>query len=105
MGEELYTQMDFFVHSFLTDRYNHRRVLSLVALENPSGVKNRNKKILWFSFLKEFTKVEIFMNRRQNSVDFIHTFLIIDGIFVNLLEYVKIVIGSAIDLVFKDKAV
>ena len=33
VGEEVYTQMGFFVQTILADRYNHRRELWVVSLE------------------------------------------------------------------------
>ena len=38
-GEELYTQMGFFVQTILADRYIHRRELRLVSLESLSSVE------------------------------------------------------------------
>ena len=49
-GEELYTQMGFFVQSILADRYSHRRELRLVSLESLSSVEYGSKKIFLFSF-------------------------------------------------------
>ena len=46
-GEELYTQMVFFVQSILADRYIHRRELRLVSLESSSSVKYGIKKIFF----------------------------------------------------------
>ena len=43
-GEELYTQMHFFVQSVLAVRYIHRRELRLVSLESLSSVEYGNKK-------------------------------------------------------------
>ena len=37
-GEELYTQMGFFVQTILADRYIHRRESRLVSLESLSSV-------------------------------------------------------------------
>ena len=37
-GEELYTEMGFFVQTILTDRYIHRTELRLVSLESSSSV-------------------------------------------------------------------
>ena len=39
-GEELYTQMGFFVQSILADRYIHRRELRLASLESLSSVEH-----------------------------------------------------------------
>ena len=39
-GEELYTQMEFFVQSIVADRYIHRRELRLLSLESLSSVEN-----------------------------------------------------------------
>ena len=44
-GEELYTQMGFFVQSVLADRYIHRRKLRPVSLESLSSVEYGIKKI------------------------------------------------------------
>ena len=44
-GEELYTQMGFFVQTILADRYNNRRVLWVISLESPSSVEYGIKEI------------------------------------------------------------
>ena len=44
-GEELYTQMGFFVQTILADRYIHRRELRLVSLGSLSSVEYKIKKI------------------------------------------------------------
>ena len=36
--EELYTHMDFFVQTILTDRYIHPRDLRVASLQSPSKV-------------------------------------------------------------------
>ena len=38
-GGGLYAQMVFFVQSFFTDRYIHRRGLCVVPLESPSSIE------------------------------------------------------------------
>ena len=53
-GEELYTQMGFFVQSILADRYNNRRELSVVSLESQSIVEYGIKKFFSiFAFYRE----------------------------------------------------
>ena len=37
-GEELYAQMGFFVQTILADRYNNRREMWVVSLQNPYSV-------------------------------------------------------------------
>ena len=51
MGEELYTQMSFFVQTILTDRYIHRREMSVVSLKSSSIVEFEIKKFFLISFL------------------------------------------------------
>ena len=49
VGEELYTQMGFFiVQSILADRYIHRREMWVVSLESWSRVEFKNKYIIYF---------------------------------------------------------
>ena len=59
-GEELYTQMGFFVQSILADRYIHRRELRLVSLESLSSVEYGIKKIfLIFFFDREISRFKL----------------------------------------------
>ena len=59
-GEELYSQMDFFVQTILSDRYIHRRQLRLVSLESLSSVEYGIKKIfLIFVFYGEYSRFEL----------------------------------------------
>ena len=44
-GEELYTQMGFFVQTDLVDRYIHRKEFSVVSLKSSSKVEFGIKKI------------------------------------------------------------
>ena len=53
VGEELYTQMGFFVQTILADRYNHRRELRVVSLKSPSSVKYG---ILIFVFYRQLSR-------------------------------------------------
>ena len=59
-GEELCTQMGFFVQSILADRYIHRRELRLVSLESLSSVEYGFKKIfLIFVFDREISRFKL----------------------------------------------
>ena len=58
MGEELYTQMVFFVQTILADRYIHRRELRMVSLESLSSVEYGIKKISIFVFYSELSRFE-----------------------------------------------
>ena len=59
-GEELYTQMSFFVQSILADRYIHRTELRLVSLESLSSVEYGIKKIfLIFVFDREISRFKL----------------------------------------------
>ena len=59
-GEELYTQMGFFVQSILADRYIHRRELTLVSLESLSSVEYGIKKIFsFFVFDREISRFNL----------------------------------------------
>ena len=51
MGDELYTQMVFFVQTILADRYNHRSELLVVSVESPPSVENEIKKVFFQIFL------------------------------------------------------
>ena len=53
-GEEVYTQMGFFVQTIFADRYIHRRELRLVLLGSSSSVEYGIKKIFTI-FKKIFT--------------------------------------------------
>ena len=58
-GEELYTQMVFFVQSILADRYIHRREMWVVSLKSSSSVEFETKKIfLNFIFFEELSRIE-----------------------------------------------
>ena len=50
MGEELYTQMVFFVQTVLADQCIHRRELRLVSLESSSSLEYGIKKIFLLFF-------------------------------------------------------
>ena len=57
-GEELHTQMGFFVQTFFADRYIHRRELWLVSLESLSSLEYGIDKIfLIFRFLEGVIEV------------------------------------------------
>ena len=57
-GEELYTQMGFFVLSNLADRYIHRREMCAVSLKSSSSVEFEIKKIdLNFVFFRGVIEV------------------------------------------------
>ena len=57
-GEELHTQMGFFVQTFFADRYIHRRELWLVSLESLSSLEyGINKIFLIFRFLEGVIEV------------------------------------------------
>ena len=58
-GEELYTQMVFFVQTIFADQYIHRRELGLVSLERSSSVECGIKKIffIFLIFLQGVTEV------------------------------------------------
>ena len=60
-GEELYTQMGFFVQSILADRYIHRRELRLVSLESLSSVEYGIKKIF---------QIFVFFSRSYRGLNF-----------------------------------
>ena len=56
-GEELYTQIGFFVQTILGDRYINHRELRLVSLESMSSVEYGIKKIFFFRFFyREFSE-------------------------------------------------
>ena len=62
-GEELYTQMGFFVQSNLTVRSIHRREMWVVSLKNCSSVENKIKKIFLISlFLKSYRGLKFCVN-------------------------------------------
>ena len=73
-GEELYTQMGFFVQTILADRYFHRRELRLVSLESSSRGEYGIKKIFYFRFLQGVIEVQTSEKSRVNSGVFIHIF-------------------------------
>ena len=59
-GEELYTQLVFFVQSIFADRYIHRRELRLVSLESLSSVKYGIKlTFLIFVFDREISRFKL----------------------------------------------
>ena len=59
-GEELYTQMGFFVQTILADRYNHRREVWVVSLKSWSSVEFKMKKIFWmFVPFEELSSIEV----------------------------------------------
>ena len=59
-GEELYTQMGFFVQTISADRYIHRRELKLVSLESSSRVEYGIKNILLiFVFYGELSRFKL----------------------------------------------
>ena len=108
-GEELYTQMVFFVQTILADRYNNRRELWVVPVESPSSVDYGIKKIFSiFAFYRELSRFKILwiLDVFQLSC-FIHIFtkfLSILTKFLSILsKYVRIVNCSVIDLISKDK--
>ena len=73
-GEELYTQMVFFVQTILADRYIHRRELRLVSLESLSSVEYWIKKIfLIFVFYRKLSRFKFWENR-VNSSEILFTF-------------------------------
>ena len=56
-GEELYTQMGFFVQTILADRYIHRTELRLVSFESLASVKYGIKNIfLILVFYRELSR-------------------------------------------------
>ena len=62
-GEELYTQMGFFVQLIFADRYIHRREMWVVSLKSCSSVKFKIKKITNFlesSGMNSLTKFAIY---------------------------------------------
>ena len=53
VGEELYTQMGFFVQTILADRYIHRTELKLASLESSSSVEYGTKRFFLYFFSTE----------------------------------------------------
>ena len=51
MGEELYTQMGFFVQTNFADRYIHRREMKQASIESSSSIEYGIKKVFLFPFL------------------------------------------------------
>ena len=76
VGEELYTQMGFFVRSILADQYN-RRVLWVVSLESPSSVEYGIETI--FSIFVFYRELSRFKNLR--ILDVIQLFLFTFSVF------------------------
>ena len=60
-GEELYTQMVFFVQSSLADRYINRRELRLVSLESLSSVEYGIKKF-FLIFVCAVFRLQLILN-------------------------------------------
>ena len=59
-GEELYTQMVFFVQTILADRYIHRREMWVASLKSWSSVEFKIKKMfLIFVFFEELSSIEV----------------------------------------------
>ena len=74
-GEELYTQMGFFVPWIFAARYIHRRELRLVSLESLSSVEYEIKKIfLIFVFYRELSRFKLLRKEEWIHVVLIHIF-------------------------------
>ena len=74
-GEELYTQMVFFVPWIFAARYIQRRELRLVSLEMSSSVEYGIIKIfLIFFFYRELSKFKLLRKEEWIHVVFIHIF-------------------------------
>ena len=103
-GEELYTQLGFFVQSILADRYIHRRELRLVSLESLSSVEYGVKKIFLIFFLTGRYRGLNLRENKVNSVDFIHLFTeFLTKILPILIKFNKIFHENVVDFTFKDK--
>ena len=59
-GEEVYTQMGFFVQAIFADRYLHRREILVASLKSSSCPDFEKKYIvLNFAFSKEFSRFKV----------------------------------------------
>ena len=71
-GEELYTQMGFFVQSILVHRYIHRKEMWVVSLKSSSSVELETKKIFFnFVFFEELSRIEVLCEQRDVWLDFV----------------------------------
>ena len=65
-GEELSTQMGFFVQTILADRYIHRRKMRVVSLKSSSSVELEIKKIfLNLVFSEELSRFKVLCEHRK----------------------------------------
>ena len=66
-GEELYTQMGFFVQSILADRCIHRREMWVVSLKSSSKVEFKIVFFLNFVFFEELSRFKVLCQQVINT--------------------------------------
>ena len=90
-GEELYTQMVFFVQTILADRYIHRRELRLVSIESLPSVEYGIKKIfLILVFYRELSRFKLLRKKSEFSWFYSHFPEFLTKISLNLLKFVEV---------------